>query len=406
VKLVVLAISVVACGVLGCKSKRDMHPDDPMPEPPRVDDASAPIPIDAAPVWPELEGYPRTTPERVISLPTRPDVPRFEVGGPVIRGDIAVVASSQVGFVAVDWRTGKLAWTKPAGTHVAPPARTADGFVLIGDCLRPPDSFPEGQRLLGCLRVVTTTGTDLAYFAIRARPSKGIAAFAAERGDQAVWRDGDRFRWKRGAAAISIDPVSGIARPADPTPPPLEVAYKDRAWDITQVDGRLVAYRGGTHSAAWRSEHRFTQLIGAVYLPEMSPMVRVVNLGAFRGTPEIDVLDYDATGSLHFQVLRPSPGIGLLAWATSSVGDTALVVRVDNSLRRDAVVAYAASAMLMWVYPLPEHERTDPVGVAISEDADAVVMFHDGDTITVLPDLSAPPTAPGAARASSKKPTP
>jgi hypothetical protein len=403
VKLAPLALVFVACGLFGCKSKRDMHPDDPMPEPPHADDAG--IAIDAAPVWPELEGYPRTTAERVISLPTRPDTPRFDVGGPVIHGDIAVVASSQVGFVAVDWRTGKLAWTKPTGTHVAPPVRTADGFVLIGDCLRPPD-LPDGQRLLGCLRVVTTTGTDLAYLAIRAKPSKGIEAFVGERGDQAVWRDGDRFRWKRGAAAVSIDPVSGLARATDPTPPPLAIAYKDRKWDITQIDGRVVAYRGGTRRIAWRSDHRFTQLIGAVYLPEMSPMVRVVNAGSFRDMPEIDVLDYDATGSLHFQVLKPAPGIGLLAWATSSVGDTALVVRVDNSLRRDAVVAYAASAMLMWVYPLPEHARPDPVGVAISEDADAVVLFHDGDTITVLPDLSAPPTAPGAASASSKKPTP
>jgi hypothetical protein len=60
--------------------------------------------------------------------------------------------------------------------------------------------------------------------------------------------------------------------------------------------------------------------------------------------------------------------------------------------------------MVMWVYPLPEQPRPDPVGVAVAPDA--VIVFHDGDTFTVLPELSAPPTAPGAGRAPSRNPTP
>jgi hypothetical protein len=48
----------------------------------------------------------------------------------------------------------------------------------------------------------------------------------------------------------------------------------------------------------------------------------------------------------------------------------------------------------MWVYPLPRTPRADPIGVAVAPDA--VVVFHDGDTLTVLPELSAPSTAPGA----------
>jgi hypothetical protein len=58
----------------------------------------------------------------------------------------------------------------------------------------------------------------------------------------------------------------------------------------------------------------------------------------------------------------------------------------------------------MYVYPLPEVPRADPVGVAIAPDA--VLVFHDGDTFTVLPELSVPPTAPGAPKASSQNPTP
>jgi hypothetical protein len=48
--------------------------------------------------------------------------------------------------------------------------------------------------------------------------------------------------------------------------------------------------------------------------------------------------------------------------------------------------------------------RPDPVGIALTRDA--VVVFHDGDTLTVLPELSAPPTAPGAVKAPSENATP
>jgi hypothetical protein len=79
-------------------------------------------------------------------------------------------------------------------------------------------------------------------------------------------------------------------------------------------------------------------------------------------------------------------------------------VRLDASLERDFIVGYAANALLMWVYPLPHQPRADPVGLAIARGA--VVVFHDGDTLTILPELSAPPTAPGAARVPSENTTP
>jgi hypothetical protein len=59
---------------------------------------------------------------------------------------------------------------------------------------------------------------------------------------------------------------------------------------------------------------------------------------------------------------------------------------------------------MMYVCPLPEVPRADPVGVAIAPDA--VLVFHDGDTFTVLPVLSSSPTAPSAPRAPSQNPTP
>jgi hypothetical protein len=98
------------------------------------------------------------------------------------------------------------------------------------------------------------------------------------------------------------------------------------------------------------------------------------------------------------------PGIALLGWGASAVGDVAIAVRLDRSLRRDFIAGYAVNAMVRWVYPLPEQPRPDPVGVAVASDA--VIVFHDGDTVTILPELSAPPTAPGAAKAASRNPTP
>src|SRR5262249_24120721 len=151
---------------------------------------------------------------RTIALPVRPDVPRFETGGPAVSGDIGVVSSSQFGFVAVDWRHGGIAWAKPAGEHVAPPLlRDHRDPLPIRDCVWPP-AVPYGEHLLGCLRVVTTAGADEAYLAIHG-PAKTVAKFAAEAGTQDVWPDGEHaVRWRRGEQAVALDLVTGAAVPA------------------------------------------------------------------------------------------------------------------------------------------------------------------------------------------------
>jgi hypothetical protein len=133
-------------------------------------------------------------------------------------------------------------------------------------------------------------------------------------------------------------------------------------------------------------------------------MVRAANTGTVAGHPELDSFDIDATGSLHGQVAMPVPGIGLYGQAIDAVGDTALAVRLDASLERDFVAGYAANMLLMWVYPLPQVPRADPIGLAVAPDA--VIAFHDGDTLTILPELSAPATAPGATKPPSENPTP
>ena len=339
-----LLIALVA--LAGCKGKRQREPAPaPVAEAPRDAAATEDATVDAG-VWPRLAHLPQIQPLRVVTLPVKQDVPRFEVGGPVIAGDVAVVASSQFGFAAVDWRRGTLLWTKPAGGHVAPPIVHGGSFVMIGQCLTAP-TIPDGEQLLGCMRIATPTGADEAYVAIH---GKGLDAFAGAPGTQDMWNEGERsVRWRRGDRAVVIDVVSGVARPASAAPPPVIVSYKDHRWEVAQVEGRVIA-REGTREAV------------------------------------------------------PVPGIGLLGADTSSIGGVALAVRLDTSLQHDFIAGYAANALLMWVYALPVIPRADPVGVAIASEA--VVVFHDGETVTVLPALLAPPTAPGAPRPPSQNPTP
>lgn len=347
--------------------------------------------------WPELAGFPAVEPLRVIALPARPDVPRFDVGGPVIAGDVAIVSSSQLGFAAVDWRRGALVWTRPAGLHVAPPIDSPQGVILISDCTAPVE-VPD--TLLGCIRVVTASGIERSYAAIHGRR---VDAFAGSPGTQQVWLDGDRaVRWRRGEQAVAVDLATGVATPAPAAPPPLRVVYRTRAWDITRTEERIVARERGR--IAWQTRRPYTALLGAVYLADLAPMLRVASIGAFGGHAELNLLDIDATGSLHGQAAFPVPAISALGHAVDAVGNTAIAVRMDSSLRHDFIVGYAANALLMYVYPLPEIPRADPVGVAIAPDA--VLVFHDGDTFTVLPELSAPPTAPGAPHGPSQNPTP
>jgi hypothetical protein len=413
--LIAAAAAAAAAAACGKRAPREAPSQEPAPaDPAAPGDGGVATAPDAAAPWPELDGLPRTEPVRVVALPVKPDVPRFTVAGPVIAADVAIVASSQFGFVAVDWRRGAIAWTKPAGLHVAPPVvlpGDGAGVALVGDCFNPP-AIPAGEHLLGCLRVVTAAGADQAYMAIRGKPA-AVEPFAAAPGPQALWlepaRDGNAraLRWRRGDEAVLVDLLTGVATPAPaggPVRPPLVVEHKARRWEIEHEDGKVVARHKRNGPVAWTTKNDYTALVGVVWQVDSAPMIRIATLGDRGGGPHVRVIDMDATGSLRSASARAMPGIGVLGWGTSPVGDAALAIRLDRSLRRDFIAGYAASAMVMWVYPLPELPRPDPVGVAVAPDA--VIAFHDGDTLTILPELSGPPTAPGAGKAPSRNPTP
>jgi len=366
--------------LLACKAKHATPHDDAAPAPPR--DAS----IDAPAIWRELADLPVIDEVRTVALPIDRSHPPGDAFGPIAAFDVAVVSSPQLGFVGVDYKTGTVTWRKPGGEHVAPPVTVADGFVLISDCAHT-ETAPAGEVVLGCLRVVSPTGTDRSYVVIHGK-------IALDDSPNRVWAiDAHTIRWRN----VLVDLITGAATAAPAADPPLVVHYKKKTWQVTRTaDGKIAA----TGTPPWQTERSYTTLLGAVYLPEQSPMIRLSNQGHYGGTPELLLFDIDATGSLHGQVARPVPGTGLAAHAIDAVGDVALAVHLDDA--RDFIAGYAANALLMWVYPLPPKHRA--IGVAVAPDA--VVVFCDGDHLRILPELSAPPTAPGAARAPSENPTP
>jgi hypothetical protein len=343
--------------LVACKAKAKLvEHDAAVPPPP-------PPPIDAAPD--PLADYPRVDALRTITIPTTK--PRGDEVGPTIAGDIAIVGGSGFGFAAIDYVRGGIAWTKPAGAHLAPPLVHDSTILLVSDCERFVP-VPDGELLLGCLRVVTTTGADQTLLPIH---GKGLEAFAADTGPQALYDD---LRWVRGTHAVTIDLFTGAAKAASAVAPPLRVTYRGTKFEIALEGGRVVA-RG---KKAWQTEHRYTAITGVVWA-DRSPLLRIVNLGAYAGAPEAHVIDMDATGSLRATVARPTPATVLLGYATNH--DTALALRGEV----DFIAAYAETARLVYVHALPRTSRTR-VGVAVTEEA--VVVFFDGASISVLPKIS------------------
>src|SRR6185503_8900511 len=108
---------------------------------------------------------------------------------------------------------------------------------------------------------------------------------------------------------------------------PLVVEYKAKRWEIELEDGKVVARARRRGPVAWTAENRYTAVLGAVWQEDASPMLRIATLSARGGSPHVRVIDMDATGSLRSANARGMPGIALLGWGASPVGDVAIAVR-------------------------------------------------------------------------------
>jgi hypothetical protein len=379
--------------------------------PKRRDAAPAAAAVDArtAP-WPALADLPVVRAIAVIELPVASRVPPASIVGPLVVGDLAVIGSSQIGFAAIDWRGGTVAWRRTTGPHLAPPLAHADGVLLVGECERAPLA-PADQIVVGCWLVVSPTGS-----VVGAGPIVGdadpVAAFVAARGETSLIPLAEhRMRWSRGDAAIVIDLDTGRAVPTSVVPLAAIARHKRREWRIAiEPDEALVA-RDPAGVEQWRMTTRFAAVIGI--LPGQAhevPMVRVVNLKGASGHGFVDLIDIDATGSRLGQAGALVPGIQIIGHAFAPTpGDTVLAVRLDTTLQHDYLAAHDGRGGLAWVWPLPERARPDPVGLAFADDG-SVIAFHDGDRVSVLPAVSRRSTRslshPGSGPEPSGNPTP
>jgi hypothetical protein len=116
--------------------------------------------------------------------------------------------------------------------------------------------------------------------------------------------------------------------------------------------------------------------------------------GTRDGRGAFTIIDIDGTSGSLGSAAHAVPGIQILASAFGPRGVTVLAVRLDASLTRDYIAAFDGNGLLLWVWPLPEQARPDAVGIAL--DAARVVVFHDGDRLSVLPLTWENPTAPAA----------
>jgi hypothetical protein len=342
--------------------------------------------------WFNQYALPWISASRVMVLAAPLDVPRFSSVGPVVDGDSALLGSSQLGFVAIRWRQGSVAWSKPAGMHLAPPLMMQGSWQLISDCPAPMDS-DDDQIILGCLRTVSHDGTDLSLMPIVGQRA-GVAEFSETSGPQQTWtieqpapQSQPMIGWQRGDTAIAIDSITGKASLTKQRAGEIYADIKGERVQFALADEQLVARRRDGQEL-WRLHERFAALIGVIWGSRYeAPMLRLVRVST-RLNPrgEIDLLDVDATGSKHGQAAFPTPGIALLGRHSSVDGATAFSVRVDSSLQHDLVVGYSASGERRWAFALPEIPRADPVGIAVT--GDAVLVFHDGDRVSVLPALN------------------
>ena len=132
-------LALLALALASCKSRDEAAQHAPTAPAEVARDAGASADASTAP-WPELEGLARAEPLRVITLPSRPDVPRFDVGGPAMLGDLAVVSSSQqssawsagtaggvthapIRITASAVATGGATWAPAGRVHAIPPRR-------------------------------------------------------------------------------------------------------------------------------------------------------------------------------------------------------------------------------------------------------------------------------------------
>lgn len=409
-----------------------------------------------APTAQPLGDLPVVTPRWHITLPGPPAPVLVEhVAGPVIAPGprapetMILFASSAAGVVAVAADTGTVRWQRTdeqaPGAPVLGPA-DENTLWLPGRCAHARDELParalpgdSGERLLGCVEIVDRAGVTRDRVWIHAQESALLVP--APRHSRALGRRDRNLIWVHGPDILSIAVPGGHVverRRALPVhgkePDAGEIAIEgwidhgpflivtttlglagfsacpargvcSPAWHIpwpraTGVTGPVPAgsnlawVRDHTLQAGDRGAIAWTAPGAYAYAPGSLSRTHEGTLLALRLDGDgIRPVRIDPAGGRVVEKGAPVAGVQVLAAARWEHGVGA-VVRLDRSLRRDAVVAWDTALRIRWAWmlPVPARPRTEPIGLVALAPADSepgLVVFHEGRFAALLP-LSAP----------------
>ena len=239
-----------------------------------------------------------------FAMPARPPRPALvppaeAAAGPVMIGDVAVVAPSAAGFVGVDTVRATVRWSRPAGPRVAPPVRArrsgrpdwrlpgrAEGREGRGRArlLRRRRSGPHHRRAVrrhprpgARPRRVRRRRPARGPGPVRRAPPAPVAASPAS-ADRTAADGVGGVLWRRGDHAVRFDLATGAATPiaADEITDHVDVAYGGAHWTYTLDHGELTGRNAGAPGARWRFPAGGSVLVGAFdATPPRIPVVRI-----------------------------------------------------------------------------------------------------------------------------------
>jgi hypothetical protein len=374
------------------------------------------------------------------------------VAGPVIApgtdagSALVLVASSAVGVVAIAAGTGDVQWQHTGEDAPGVPVLHGDEIWLPGRCAH---HMEEAQALieaavdeyvLGCVEIVARSGDARGRTWLRV--AGDVLHGSASRRSHALGRHGENLVWAHGVDLLELSVPGGrvVAHqrvlPADRIDDGAGTAIAGWIEDgpqrvvltTTGLAGFAACPARGACAPAWRLPwERAVGVTGPVtanafwveanegwvwvrdqtleagtreriawtadgffaYAPGSLLRTESGMLMAFRlGTAGIQPVRIDPAGGRVVEEGAPVRGAQVLV-ATPWGRGVAAVVRLDASLRHDAVIAWDESLNMRWVWPLPEpgRPRVTPVGLtSVPGDAGGgVIVFHDGRALAHLP---------------------
>jgi hypothetical protein len=333
--------------------------------------------------------------------------------GPVMAGDVVLVASSAIGFAALARDTGAVRWQRRGEEQPQRPIVRGDVVLLPGRCSEAIDEAPADAAIAGCVDEVALATGEL-------RRRRWVVAPGPAQRPTVLGMIDDRLIWGAdGVVWIEGDVPTVVARQADSEMPlavaatptgaiviwrgGVEIAARDEAGayrsvarrrfservlrGVTQpvivgevaavvVDDVLQGWRVDTGKVVWRATARMSFAPGSLVGGER---LRAIALDG-----GIHVIEVDPASGAILREGERRPGLQAASVRFGAAGDAVVAVRPTTSLLHDQVMYFDAAHAHRWTWevPTPSAARLDPVGV--DGGGDHVFAFYDGREVARL----------------------